>query len=86
MSIDHDAAGNCFRTPDGAILSYTIRDGRHHFDHTVVPPQLRGQGVASKLAAAALEHARKNDWRVVPDCSYIDSYIRRHKEFADLVQ
>jgi predicted GNAT family acetyltransferase len=84
--MEHDEENQCFRTTDGAVLSYTVRDGSHHFDHTVVPPQLRGQGVAGKLASAALEHARKNDWRVVPDCSYIDTYIRRHPEYADLVQ
>jgi predicted GNAT family acetyltransferase len=83
--IEHDPQQQCFRTAEGAILSYTLEQGRYLFNHTEVPPQLRGQGVAGKLAKAALDHARKQGWRVVPACSYIELYIRRHPEYAGLV-
>ncbi|MEX0331591.1 MAG: GNAT family N-acetyltransferase [Puniceicoccaceae bacterium] len=83
--IEHVPSENCFRTPEGAVLSYTVKDGRYHFDHTVVPPELRGQGVAGKLATAAFEHARENGWSIVPDCSFIDVFLKRHPEFAELV-
>ncbi|MGC9451152.1 MAG: GNAT family N-acetyltransferase [Oceanipulchritudo sp.] len=84
--IEHDPQEKCFRAPGGAILSYTIEGDRHLFDHTEVPPELRGQGVAAELATAALEHARENGWRVVPACSYIEVFIRRNREYADLVE
>lgn len=85
MTVEHVPSENCFRTPEGAFLAYTVREGRHHFDHTVVPPELRGQGVAGQLATAALEHARQNGWRIVPDCSFIEVFLKRHPDYADLV-
>lgn len=83
--IHHDPDSRSFRSADGAILSYTVKDGRHYFDHTEVPTELRGQGVAALLASAALKHARDSGWRVVPACSYIARYLQRHPEFAGIV-
>lgn len=84
--ITHLPDENCFRSEGGGVLSYTVVNGCHHFDHTEVPPALRGQGVAGKLAQAAFDHARQNSWRVVPACSYIEVFIKRHPEYADLVE
>ena len=55
------------------------------FTHTWVPPELRGQGIAGDLLRAGLEFARKKNLRVVPQCSYVDVFIRRHPEFSDLL-
>lgn len=85
MHIHHDTTEQIFRTENGAFLSYSVENGRHLLDHTEVPPELRGQGVAGKLAKAALDHAREQGWRIVPACSYIEVYLRRHPEYADLV-
>lgn len=85
MKIHHDPDEGVFRTREGAILSYSIHQGRHHFDHTVVPVELRGGGVAAQLAQAALEHARSEGWTVVPDCSFIEKYIARHPEYQSLL-
>jgi predicted GNAT family acetyltransferase len=73
-------------TADGARLSYTPVDGAFDFDHTEVPPQLRGSGVAAKLAQHALQHAAAQGWKVIPSCSYIALYIKRHPEFAPLIE
>jgi predicted GNAT family acetyltransferase len=84
-TITHHPDQKCFSTPEGAILSYSLEDDRYLFDHTEVPASLRGQGVAGQLAKAALEHAKEHDWKIVPACSYIELYIRRHPEYASLV-
>ena len=55
------------------------------FDHTLVPDELRGRGIAAKLACAALTEARQQRWRIVPRCSYVAAFIKRHPEFANLV-
>ena len=83
--IVHDPVRQCFANEEGAFLSYAIEDGKHVFDHTEVPPSLRGQGVAGMLAKTAFEHAREHGWTVVPACSYIDVYLKRHPEYTDLV-
>jgi hypothetical protein len=53
--------------------------------HTEVPAALEGRGIASQLAKAALEDARAAHLRVTPFCPFVVAYIKRHKEYQDLV-
>lgn len=68
-----------------SFLSYTFEGECVVFDHTFVPDELRGRGIAAKLACAALTEARQRRWRIVPRCSYVAAFIKRNSEFADLV-
>ena len=52
--------------------------------HTAVDPRLQGRGIAAALVAAALDHARREGLKVVPQCSYVDAYMRRHPQTEDL--
>jgi hypothetical protein len=47
---------------------------------------MRGQGVAAALAEAALTHAQTLNVKVVPSCSYIDSYMKRSPKFDGLIK
>jgi predicted GNAT family acetyltransferase len=53
--------------------------------HTEVPQPLEGQGLAAKLTRFALDFAREKHLRVVPLCPYTSSFLRKHKEYQDLV-
>lgn len=53
--------------------------------HTEVKPEFEGQGFASQIATFALDDARKRGLKVVPSCSYIRGFLRKHPEYADLV-
>ena len=53
--------------------------------HTEVPEEAEGGGVGGALARAALEWARAEGARVVPLCPFVEAYVRRHPEYADLV-
>ena len=68
-----------------AELDYRLRDGKLVIEHTGVPEAIGGRGVAAKLVAAALDHARNSGLKVVPACSYAAEYVRRHPQYADLV-
>lgn len=68
-----------------SVADYQLRDGSMVMTHTFVPPELRGRGLAEKLVRAALEHARAEQLKVVPACSYVEVFIRRHPEFRPLV-
>lgn len=62
------------------------RDGeRMLMTHTEVHPVLQGRGVAAQLVRAALAHARVQGLKVVPLCSYVRAYLRRHPEHQDLL-
>lgn len=54
------------------------------FTHTFVPSELRGQNVAARLTKYALDDARRQGKKVVPQCSYVATYMERNKEYADL--
>ncbi len=69
-----------------AFLQYQRRAGVVTLIHTEVPPALRGGGVAGQLARFALETARAAGERVVPMCPYVQAYLQKHPEYADLVE
>ena len=52
---------------------------------TYVPPAARGQGLAGRLVAAAMAHARAEGLRIIPSCWYVADWLRAHPEAADLV-
>jgi len=74
-------------TVDGLRAFITYRQFPDHivFQHTDVPAPLEGKGLAAKLARTALDFARANHLRVVPLCPYVSSFIRKHREYQDLV-
>jgi hypothetical protein len=53
-------------------------------DHTIVPPEIGGRGVAGKLVEALVADARKFGWKIVPECSYVEAAFRRHPDWADV--
>lgn len=68
-----------------AIITYRRFPDRIVFNHTEVSPPLEGKGLAAKLSRTALDFARANHLRVVPLCPYVSSFLRKHREFQDLV-
>jgi uncharacterized protein len=56
------------------------------FVHTEIDPRFEGQGLASRLIAAALDTARAEGLAVLPFCPFVNAYINKHPdEYADLV-
>ena len=88
ITVTHQAAAHRYETVvDGhlSVCEYELAEGRMIFTHTVVPPELRGRGIAEKLVRAALADARAAGRRVVPQCSYVTKFIERNPEYQDLV-
>lgn len=85
--IRHDASSRRFDIGvDGyaGYVEYELQDGVMTITHTVVPPAIGGRGLAGQLVQAALEHARGEGWKVAPQCSYADAWMRRHPRYDDL--
>lgn len=53
-------------------------------DHTLVPSEIGGRGIAGKLVEALIADARTNGWKIVPQCSYVAAAFKRHPEWSDL--
>jgi len=54
------------------------------FLHTEVDPNVQRRGLGTALVVGALDDARDRGQRVVPICPFVDAYIRRHPDYADL--
>ncbi|MDQ1680629.1 MAG: uncharacterized protein QOI42_1488 [Frankiaceae bacterium] len=59
---------------------YVVDGDRVLFPHTEVDPALNGQGLGSTLARYALDTVKAEGKRIVPQCSFIALYVRRHKD------
>lgn len=54
-------------------------------DHTEVSPKLKGQGAGKKLVERAVQHARDEGKKVVPQCTFAKSVIDQNPEFQDVL-
>ena|SRR5215207_3717883 len=53
--------------------------------HTEVAAKAEGKGIAKKLLAAMVAHAREQDLKVVPLCPFVHLQFKRHPdEYADV--
>lgn len=59
-------------------------NGTITIDHTGVPPEYEGQGIAARLVNKAIADAREQGFKITPVCSYVVAQFRRHPEWADL--
>ena len=53
--------------------------------HVEAPPVLRGTGAAGQLMTGVMESARAEGLKVRPLCGYAAAWIRRHKQYHDLL-
>lgn len=52
--------------------------------HTVVHERFSGHGYAAQLVKAVLDDIRASGKQVVPVCSYVQRFIDKHPEYADM--
>src|SRR5215470_3121301 len=67
------------------LLQYRVANGKMIVHHTEVPPPLENRGLAERMTRAALDYARTLDWKVEPRCPYTAAFLRRHREYCDLL-
>ena len=73
-----------FDTEHGlAIVVYQQQGDRLIFTHSEVPPADEGRGIGSRLVRAALDDARHRGFKIVPACSFVADFVRRHPEYDD---
>jgi hypothetical protein len=71
---------------EAAEIVYHLRGAdKIEFEHTEVKKEFEGQGLASKISGFAFEDARKRGLKVIPTCSYIQGWLKKHTEYADIV-
>lgn len=68
-----------------AYVEYKMTDDTIDLYHTFTDPVLRGKGLAAHVVRAAFEYAKENNLKVIPTCSFVRSFVRRYKEYKELV-
>ena len=68
-----------------AFANYRTHDGRYILTHVEADPQLRGTGAAARLMEAIVAHAKENNFKLVPRCSYAVTWFARHPEESDVI-
>jgi NAD+ kinase len=66
------------------MLHYRRHSGGVDLMHTEIDQAFEGRGLASRLAAGALQDARSRATPVVVTCPFVSGYLDRHPEYADL--
>ena len=88
IEIRHNVAARRFEATVDKLLcrcDYRMHGNTMMLVHTEVPPQHEGKGYASMLVRAAFDHARENGMDVLPVCSYVGAWARRHPEVEPLL-
>lgn len=67
------------------FAQYRVRPGLLAFVHTEIDDAYEGQGLGGKLVDFALADVRERELDVLPFCPFVNEYIRRHPEYAELV-
>lgn len=84
------AAGRYRLLLDGAEVGYVEYDpiGARAIllKHTEVAREHEGRGFGSQLVRGVLDDVRRRGKSVVPICPYALNFIRRHREYADVVR
>ncbi len=69
-----------------AELVYRLDGDRLVLVHTEVPDELAGRGIGGQLVEAAVEAAVVSDLRIVPQCPFVLSWLRKHPDLAGRVR
>jgi predicted GNAT family acetyltransferase len=86
MTVTHNVAQQRYELPVEhglAIAVYREQGDARVFTHTEVPPEDEGKGIGARIVKAALKDTRNQGFRIVPACSFVVAYVRRHPEFDD---
>ena len=90
MEVRHDESGHRFYIPlesgHEALLLYRRQGDALDFYHTYVPEDFRNKGLAEKVVETGFRYAQEHNLKVIPTCSYVSAFLRKHKEFLSLVK
>jgi len=88
ITVRHDEAHHRYQALMGGEVAgtahYRVREQKD-FWHTEVKPEYEGKGVGTALAKAVFEDLRAHGEKAVIECPFLQSYLKRHPEYDDVV-
>lgn len=67
------------------FADYAVQGSTRAILHVEADPALRGSGAAGQFMQALAEHARAENLKLNPRCSYAVAWLKRHPEFDDIL-
>ncbi|HSQ09282.1 MAG TPA: GNAT family N-acetyltransferase [Burkholderiaceae bacterium] len=84
-----ESAGHYRLMRDGAEVGYVEYDRVGEYSilikHTEVAAEHEGQGLGALLVSGVLDDVRRQGKTVIPICPYALNYIRKHRDYIDVV-
>ncbi|WP_207428646.1 GNAT family N-acetyltransferase [Pedobacter sp. SYSU D00535] len=68
-----------------AFITYSEKNGLIELEHTVVPDELQGRGIAAILVEKTLRYLDERQLMMIPSCSYVKRFLLKHPEWKFLV-
>lgn len=65
-------------------LTWVKRGNARVAEHTLVPREIGGRGVAAQLVDALVADAREHGFTIVPQCSYVEKKFDQNPDWAGL--
>ncbi|GHD13501.1 GNAT family N-acetyltransferase [Zhihengliuella salsuginis] len=90
LRLDHDADRGRYGLWQGptfiGFLGYSRDGGVVTLQHTIISEAYSRHGYARALVTLVLDRLRAEGSTIVPECSYVQDYLARYPEYADLVE
>ncbi|MBG0739909.1 N-acetyltransferase [Paeniglutamicibacter antarcticus] len=67
-----------------SVAQFRELPGHVDFTHTETLDPARGKGMAKILARYALDDVSASGKRIIPHCSFIAGFLRRHEDYAQI--
>ena len=68
-----------------SFIDYEQVNNTYYLLHTEVPQPQQGMGVAEAIVEKTLNYLDEHNYKMVPSCSYIQVFLKRHPEWKKLV-
>lgn len=66
-------------------MTYSMADNKMIIDHTEVEPAYNGKGIGKDLVFAAVEFARKENYKIIPLCPFANATFKKNPEIQDVL-
>jgi len=78
-----------FTDADGALRAvwadYAVQGDIRAILHVEAEDELRGSGAAGQFMQSLADHARAENLKLAPRCSYAVAWFKRHPDYADIL-